>query len=455
MGNALAYIVMALWPLFAVYWYRTKSIQVATIWTILAGFMFLPVKTVIDLPMIPAMGKHSIPVVSALLGCWLIKHKRISYFKELGNIKYLVLLLLTVPFITVLLNSDSMIIGGRFLPGLTYYDGLSAVINQFLLITPFFIGRQVFRGYDDQLIMFKLIVVAGLFYSILMLFEIRMSPQLHVWIYGYFPHSFGQQMRGAGFRPVVFMGHGLLVAFFTVIVLITSSALWKNRIKVHQLSPNLVSSYMLVVLVLCKSMASLFYGVIGLVMVMRTKPKLQLRAAVMLVCLAMFYPTLSIMKIFPHQWVSNTAKSISPERAQSLNFRFENESMLLTRGRERFFFGWGGWGRNRVYNKESGRDETVTDGRWIITFGQFGIFGFIAEFGLLAVVVFQANKALELLKSKPEQTLLAVHALLIGIIMIDQLPNASLAPWIWLLAGALLGRSDTILAENKLNKGAF
>jgi len=414
--------------------------------------MFLPVKTAVDLPMIPVMGKDSIPVVSALVGCWLIKEKKISYFKELGNIKYLVILFLIVPFITASLNSDSITKGGYFLPSLTYYDGLSATINQFLLISPFFIGRQFFRTYSDQLAMLKLIVVAGLFYSILMLFEVRLSPQLHTWVYGYFPHSFGQQMREGGFRPVVFMGHGLLVAFFTVIVLIASSALWINRIKVRQFSPKLVSSYMLVVLVLCKSIASLFYGVIGLAMVILTKPKLQLRATVILVCLALFYPTMSIIKIFPHQWIVNTAELISPERAQSLNFRFENENILLTHGRERFFFGWGGWGRNRVYNEESGRDETVTDGRWIITFGQFGIFGFIAEFGLLAITVFQANKALRLLKSKPERNLLAAHALLVGVIMIDQLPNASLAPWLWLIAGILLGRSGAILAENKLNK---
>jgi len=213
MGNGFAYLVLALWPLLAIRWYKTKSIQTATLWTILGGFMFLPVKTEIDLPMIPALGKHTIPVVSALIGCWFIKNQRISYIKELGKIKYLVILLIITPFITSALNSDALMIGGRFIKGLTYYDGLSAMINQFLLITPFFIGRQFFKTYDDHLLMFKLLVAAGLLYSLLMLFEIRMSPQLHTWIYGYFPSSFGQQMRQGGFRPVVFMGHGLSVAF--------------------------------------------------------------------------------------------------------------------------------------------------------------------------------------------------------------------------------------------------
>jgi len=452
MGNGFAYAVLALWPLVAIYLYRTQSIQAATLWTILGGFMFLPVKTVVDLPMIPPLGKHTIPVVSALIGCWFIKNKRISYLKELGKIKYLVILFITVPFVTAGLNSAPINIGGRFLPGLTYYDGLSAVVNQFLIITPFFIGRQFFKTYEHQLLMFKILVVAGLFYTLLMLFEVRMSPQLHAWVYDYFPHSFGQQKRFGGFRPVVFMGHGLLVSFFAAVILLSAVALWKSQVKIRNFSPPIVSYYLLVVLVLCKSIASLFYGVFAFLAIKNTKPKSQHKIAVVLVCLAMLYPTLSIMKIFPHQALVNVAESIDVSRAQSLQFRFDNEDMLLSHGRERFFFGWGGWGRNRVFNEETGKDESVTDGRWIITFGQFGILGFIAEFGLLAITVFRAQKAAKFLESKPEQILLAAHALLVGIIMADQLPNASLSPWLWLLAGILLARSESIIAENKVKK---
>jgi len=282
-----------------------------------------------------------------------------------------------------------------------------------------------------------------------MLFEIRMSPQLHTWFYGYFPHSFVQQMRQGGFRPVVFMGHGLLVSFFAFIVLIAAVALWNNRIKIRQLPPASLSYYLFVVLVLCKSMASLLYGLFAFLLLKGTKPKTQHRMATLLVCLAMAYPIMSITNIFPHQTISNMATSFDKERAQSLNFRFDNEKILLAHGRERFFFGWGGWGRNRVYNDVTGKDESVTDGQWVLTFGTSGILGFIAQFGLIAVTVFRAGKASKLQISKPEQTILAAHALLVAIIMIDQLPNASLAPWLWLLIGILLGRSEMIIAESK------
>ena len=418
----------------------------------MGGYMFLPVKTEFDFPMIPPLGKGSIPAISAILGCWLIKKKQISYFKELGNIKYLVILFITVPFITSSLNSAPIVMPGLYIAGLTYYDGLSAVVYQFLLITPFFLGRQFFKTYKDQLMMFKLLVIACLLYSPLILFEIRMSPQLHAWIYGHFPSTFVQQMRQGGFRPIVFMGHGLSVSFFISIALIASVALLKNSIKIHRYSIKPVSFYILTILILCKSVASLLYGVFSWVLLLWAKPKKQHQLSIFLVILTLSYPILSIMKVFPHQMINNIALSVSEERAQSLNFRFENEEILLEHAKEKFYFGWGGWGRNRVYDEVTGKDKSVTDGRWIITFGQFGIFGFIAEFGLLAMVVFRAYRASKLLKGANEKNLLAAHAWILAIVMINLLPNASLRPWLWLIAGILLGRSDAIIAQSNKDR---
>lgn len=452
MGNSLAYIVLVSWPLVAILLYKNKSIQTATLWVIIGGLMLLPAKSAIDLPFLPALGKDSIPAISALIGCWLIKNKRISYVTGLGKLKYLVILFVAAPFITAGLNSDLVNIGGHILPSLTYYDGLSATINQFIIIIPFFIGRQFFRTYEHQLILFKMLVMAGLLYSLPIFFEVRMSPQLHTWIYGYFPHNFGQQMRFGGFRPVVFMGHGLLVSFFSALILIASVALWRNKVRVRGFMPAWVSSYLFFVLLLCKSVGPFLYGMFGFFVVKILKPKVQMRIAVMLVSLAMLYPAMSILKVFPHQAMVDVAESISPERAQSLEFRFKNEGKLLDKASERIFFGWGGWGRNRIFDEESGRDTSVTDGRWILTLGQFGLFGFIAEFGLLAITVFRAKKASQYLIEKPEEIMLAAHALMVGVIMIDQLPNASLAPWLWLMAGVLLGRSEDTLAQYEQKK---
>ncbi len=58
-------------------------------------------------------------------------------------------------------------------------------------------------------------------------------------------------------------------------------------------------------------------------------------------------------------------QNVSADRANSLRHRLNNEDMLLSRAFESPLFGWGGWGRNRVYD-ENGKDLTVTDGLWII-----------------------------------------------------------------------------------------
>ena len=86
----------------------------------------------------------------------------------------------------------------------------------------------------------------------------------------------------------------------------------------------------------------------------------------------------------------------------------------------------------------------MTDGRWTITLGQFGLFGFLAEFGLLALTVFRAASTLRFAESERDSVFLGALALIIAINMIDLLPNASLSPWTWLLAGALLGRAEAL-----------
>ena len=127
---------------------------------------------------------------------------------------------------------------------------------------------------------------------------------------------------------------------------------------------------------------------------------------------------------------------------QSLKFRFDNEDQLLDRAWQRFLFGWGRFGRNRVYDDDSGRDVSVTDGRWIITMGQFGFIGFLAEFGLLALAVVRAASARQVRRDDGRsRSCWPRLALIVAINVVDLLPNASLSPWTWLLAGALLGRA--------------
>lgn len=450
-GNFLAYTVLLLWPVLTFYWFSTKQTQLAILMTILGGFLILPVRTEINIPMFPGLGKHSLPVMACILALYLISRKRLQLFNHKGWMKILVIIMIFIPMINALANTDSVVISQRLLPGLSLYDGITGIVHQTLFFIPFLIGRQFFKTFDDQVLMFKTLVIGGLIYSALMLFEVRMSPQLHTWLYGYFPDDFAQQRRFGGFRPVVFVGHGLLVAFFAATVLVAVSSLSKVNRTLVSLPLAKLKYYFLVVLLLCKSLAALVYGFFAFIVISFMSVKNQYRFAIVLAFIAFMYPFMSMMKIFPHQQVVNIAEQVDVDRSLSLAFRFENEEILLEHARKQLLFGWGGYGRNRVFDKETGSDVSVTDGRWIITFGKFGLIGFLAEFGILALTIFKAYQASKRTRDKSENLLLAGHAIIVSLIMIDQLPNASLAPWLWLLAGILYGRSEYILSEAKRN----
>ena len=139
------------------------------------------------------------------------------------------------------------------------------------------------------------------------------------------------------------------------------------------------------------------------------------------------------------------AYAFDAARGQSLEFRFDNEAILLERASEKPWFGWGGYGRNMVFDPEYGKALTVPDGRWIIVIGLLGWVGYIMEFGLLALslvyLAMQARTRAEVLSPYA-----GVLALILAANMVDMLPNATLIPFTWLMAGALLGYAEALRA---------
>jgi len=435
------------------YLFQRMSVMRAILWSIVGAFLLLPKGVMVDLPMIPPLDKETIPNLAIFFVCLFILGKRVPLFPKTGSARGLMLIYIISPFITALLNSDPVIIGPAYIKGMNSYDALSAVIRQFLFVLPFMLGLHFFKSDKALEEMLTVLVIAGIWYSIPMLFEMRMSPQLNVWIYGYFPHSFQQQMRGDGFRPVVFIGHGLWVAFFALTALISAVAFWQiKKSPLRKFSSGMVAGYLAVVLILCKSMASLVYAFVLFILVKFIRPKNQMFIAVIMVVLSLSYPLTRGLGWFPVQQISELAESVNERRAESLTFRFHHEDMLLNKTEHRPFFGWGTWGRNRIYDLTTGKDISVTDGRWIIVFSQFGWMGLIAEFGLLALPVFRSRKTIRFLKSRREIVVMAAFTLILAIGILDLLPNNTMTPLTWLMAGALLGRTQQIEIERKDQK---
>lgn len=392
--------------------------------TIVGGYMFLPAATVIDPPLLPALGKDQVAGISALLGCLFVKRINVYYLGRTSLQKFLILFLTVIPLINVFFNTEPVFDGEKFNPGLTPYDSITSIIAQYLFLLPYIIGISVVSSYKDITKLINLFVYAGLIYSVFALIEVRLSPQLHTWIYGFFPHSFAQQVRMGGFRPVVFMGHGLLVAIFfmccAALAFIKARYVGTSRASLEYATFGFIT----LVLLLCKTVSAFIWLIVFLAIFFIT------RYAGTKALWAMFsaflaYPFLSILGFIPYESILGIASSFSEVKYGSLNLRFINEIQLLAHTQEKWFIGWGGWNRNRLH-------DSVTDGYWIIAYSQYGFFYFAAIFSLFIMPVLHGqSQQTDVNKKVSDAT-----ACLMIVLVFDQLINSSLGhSWLWFIAG--------------------
>ena len=448
MQNLLATSVLVVWPVIALVLFSTLRTNSAILWALMAAQLLLPAGAFIKFEGIPQFDKVSIPNLCLLACCLFFAGRAARIFSGSVTAGILVATYLIGPIVTSYNNGDSIVLEGGVIPGVGTYDGASAAATAFIALIPFFVGRQFLRTTSGQRELFYVIVVAGLFYSLPILFEMRFGPQLQIWIYGFASAEWYQSVRDGGYRPVVFMGHGLIAAIFALMSVVAATTLWRARIAVHSVSLGNLVAYLGTVLALCRSAGASVYAIVLVPLVYFARPKLQMLVAVGLTSVAVTYPLLRSQDLFPTNTLLSAAEWISPERAASLKYRFDNEDQLLKRAFERPALGWGRYGRSRVYDA-AGNDMSVTDGRWIITFGEQGFLGFIAEFGLLSLGIFRAASAFNRIDSPIEQLFLSSLSLIVAVNLLDLLPNSGLVPWTWLMSGALLGRADALLAQSR------
>ena len=69
--NWFATLALLAWPFIALWLYHTRPVNQATLWTILGGYLLLPVGASVKLAEgIPQLDKISIPALAALAGCF-------------------------------------------------------------------------------------------------------------------------------------------------------------------------------------------------------------------------------------------------------------------------------------------------------------------------------------------------------------------------------------------------
>ncbi len=448
--NLLAYAMLLIWPFVAWQLYRRLDPARALIWTVLAGYLILPPATRFDFPVVPDFDKDSIPALMALFCAVFLLRDRIPILPAGRLGKALIALFILSPFVTVLANADPIpILLDDDIPGMRLYDSVAAVANHILYALPLFLGRRYLASPQAARALLVALVAGGLAYSLPMLVESRLSPQMNVWVYGFFQHDFFQTIRFGGFRPVVFLPHGLWVAMFTLMCLAAAAAFLREgpaEVRPRQL---VVFLYLAFMLIICKSAGVTIYALAMLPLILLAPRRAQVLAAAAIAVVVMVYPILRGAHVVPLDAIVDFARDLSPDRAWSLQFRIENEELLLTRAEERPWFGWGGYARNFVHDPVTGEMLNIADGAWVIQIGTYGWLGYLAEFGLLCLPLWLLGREAVAQPSQAFSAPVAALALIFAFNMLDLLPNGTLVPVSWLIAGALLGHAEALRAARK------
>ncbi len=400
----------------------------AVIVAFVGAWLFLPVAGY-SITGLPDFTKITATTFGAMLGVVLFDAARLARFRA-SWIDLPMLVFCLAPMATSLLN------------GLGVYDGASAIVAS--VITwglPYFVGRLYFSDLAGLRELAIGIFVGGLVYVPLCLYEIRMSPQFHDIIYGFHQHSFAQTRRYGGWRPDVFMQHGLAVGMWMTAASLVGVWLWHTKAltRLRQIPMMLLLPILVATTIMCKSFGAIVLLIGGLGALYSAKLGRTVLPCLCLAAIPVSYIGLRSTATWSGQQLVDALSVVDRARSESLNVRLEAEDLLVDRAWQRAAFGWGTWRRNRVID-EGGRDLAVTDGLWVITFGQRGLIGLVALTMIIllpAVLVFRRFPA-RTWNSAALAPAVALSVILV-LFMIDSLFNAMVNPIFLAAAGGLAG----------------
>lgn len=321
---------------------------------------------------------------------------------------------------------------------------------------PYFLARCYINQASSLIDVSMGLAIGLILYMPLVLWEIRFSPQLNHLLYDFYPASFANTKRWGGFRPSVFFSTGLALCLWTCLGTLVVWSLWlaKSTRSLLHIPVGLVVAATSVVAVLCKGTGALLLLLFGLIILtlvryFRATWPLHIVPAMILV----YIITGIVGSDIPARDMLVEAIRLLPDivdperRAGSLSFRFIHEEALAERARERLFFGWGGFGLNRVYSARAievlGVGRVVTDGFWVIVLGTRGVVGTLAVYAWMLAPGMLAIRALRSRPLDPRLTMLVSGLYLwTSLYAADLLLNGFISPVQGLIAGSLVAFSQ-------------
>jgi hypothetical protein len=420
-------MVLAAWPIAVVAIYASArargSLARTTAWLMILPVMFLPPEISFELPTL-YLDKERLSLLSIWAALRLFPQPSLRDGPPSLTFPRIVVAVMVLGVLqTVRTNADPLVYGPLVIPGLGAKDAIRMVIALLLdWYVPFVVGLRVFRTQRDLRDLLEVLALCGLIYLPFCLVELRLSPQLNHWVYGFTPGVFIESKRGSGWRPIVFMNHGLGVAMFCFSALAASLALFRAGARPGFVPYRVHVTLLAALVVGCKSMASILYSAVFVGARLLWSSAVVTRVALGVAICVVAFPVLRIEQAFPTASVVELFSRVDEDRAYSLAYRFRHEDALIARGAEKPMFGWGHWGRGFIYSPD-GEYLSTTDGLWIIKLVSYGYVGLAGCFALLIVPVFRFYRSRPRMPGRM-QALASGLAFIVAAFALDLLPNS-------------------------------
>ena len=403
----------------------------AVILAFVAGYLLLPDFN-FTLHTLPDINKVSLSALGVVLGSFLFDGGRLLAVKP-RMIDLAWLTLICVPMATSLSN------------GLGIMDGFSSSLNLlFRWGVAYWVGRAYFTDWESVRELAMGIVLGGLLYVPLCWWEIRMSPQLHGYLYGLTftsfradTYLFGVQLFG--FRPNVFLQDGLTVTMYMGVSAVLAYWAWMTASprRLLGMPMGMIAIVLIITAFFCKAVGGIVLMTLGITLLSLTRwPKTRMPILILMLA-APAYITFRSAGDFSGDALVQAATVLSPARADSLKFRIKNENMLTQKALQQPLLGWGGWSRSHVYDLED-HDISIVDGLWILLLGEAGILGLGAfTFMVIGSAMLLWRRIPTKFWTDPACSAAVALAVVITLYMIDSLFNATFNPVASLAIGAV------------------
>lgn len=414
--------------------------RTAVLVSLFGAWLFLPMGGY-SLVGLPDYGKITAGSLAALLGVLIFDPNRLRQMRfSAWDLPMLIVLL--SPLMTSILN------------GYGLYDGFSIAFNTAMTCgIAYLLGRMYFSDAEGRSDLAMAFFIAGLIYVPLCLYEIRLSPQLHQQVYGFAQHQFVQTYRMGGWRPMVFMQHGLAVGLFMAAAAMVGTWLWltKHRQTLAGVPMGVWVMILLATAVLCKSAFALLILIFALVAMLAVRATRSMVPVLLMALLPSIYMAGRITGLIDGQTVLAMVEPAAGDRIGSLGVRIQSEEILLPLALRKPWWGAGRWNSLVEDSRGERTDEVdygvkvVPDSLWMITVTSRGLIGLSALTLVFLVPVLalfrkQANEAGATRVSLDPAVALA---LVVIMHMTDNLLNAMISPVFWLIASALTGMLAT------------